>query len=236
MDVFEAIMERRSCRDFKARPVEKDDLLLLTEMGMNAPTSGNLQDIKFILSQEKKHINALPELCMDQFWISGATGLIVICSQPEKQGEWYGDRGRIVFTAQNAAAATQNILLAAHNLSIGACWIGGFDHDRVASLFDVPKSARVEVIIALGYPYTAPDEKVKVSMKSSVFFDSYGNEKRDPALTNKDYSLKIDQHIAQTKEDSKNFANKAKDFFDKVNEHIKPSKSKNDDPTKNVRP
>lgn len=236
MDVFEAILKRRSCRDFKARPVEKDDLLLLTEMAMNAPSSGNLQDLKFILSQDKKLINQLPELCMDQFWISGATGIIVICSQPEKQGEWYGDRGRIVFTAQNAAAATENILLAAHSLGIGACWVGGFDQDRVAFLFDVPKTARVEVVVALGYPYAKPDEKMKVGMTSCVYFNKYGNNKRDIALTNKDYSIKIKEHLESTKEQAKTFTNKAKEFFDKVNQHIKPSQEKNKDSKKKIRP
>lgn len=235
MDIFQAITERRSIRDYKARPVQKDDLLLLVEMGMKAPTAGNLQEYRFIITQDKKTILALPELCMDQFWMSSATGVIVICSQPEKQGEWYGERGKTTFASQNAAAAAQNILLAAHALGIGACWVGGFDHDRIAALFSVPKNARVEAIITLGYPHGKPEPKIEASLRACVYFDSYGNDKRDPDLTNRNYSIKIAQQLEETKENVESFREKTNKFL----KNLAAPKKKDDDkdrPKGNVRP
>jgi len=133
MNTLKCINTRRSIRNFSDKPVDKDDLYLLVEAGMCAPNAGNLQDFKFIVTTKQEIINKTAEICMEQGWISTATGLIVICSQPGKQKEWYGPRGEHVFATQNASAAAQNILLAAHEIGLGACWIGGFDQQKADS-------------------------------------------------------------------------------------------------------
>ena len=61
MDVFKAIQNRRTIRYYKDKKVALDDMLLLVEMGMKAPSAGNLQDFRFIVTREKKIIRKIIE-------------------------------------------------------------------------------------------------------------------------------------------------------------------------------
>jgi nitroreductase len=221
MDVFKCITGRRSIRNFKEREVDKDDLYLLVESAMHAPTSGNLQDCRFIVTTKKEIIHKTAQHCMEQDWISGATGLIAICSQPKLQKEWYGENGDKIFSIQNAAAAAQNILLSAHALGLGACWVSGFDQKEINDLFDTG-DARVEVIIPVGYPNEKPDKKVIEEIDAVMFFDKYGNDKSNLTLMNKDYSVILEKELQELPEKSKNLIEKGKYFFKRTIEQIKP--------------
>lgn len=220
MDLIKAITTRRSIRDFKDRRVEKDDLLFLCELGMNAPSAGNLQDYRFIITRDRKKIAGLPALCMDQEWIRHATGVIVICSQPKIQIKWYGEQGSFLAT-QNAAAAAQNILLGAHSLGLGACWVSGFDRDKLGKYFGLTGGAKVEVIIPIGYPSGKPDKKTENAIDVMVYFDTYGNDKADLALLNKDYSIKMQEILEEAKFEVKQKTPKVKKFLQDIGEQVK---------------
>lgn len=220
MDVFKTIENRRSVRAYKQRSVEQDDLLFLVEMGMKAPSSGNLEDTRFILCTDKKVINSLPELCMDQTWISTAPAIIVVCSQPEKQKEWYGEIGD-AFARQNAAAAIQNISLAAHALGLGTCWIGGFNQDAIDELFEATGKARVEAIITIGYSNERIQTKEEEDITIRMYFNTYGNDKADLLALNKEYGLKTKIRIEEARKQLEENKSKAKVFIRNITEKIK---------------
>lgn len=220
MDLIDAITKRRSFRDFKDRRVEKDDLLFLCELGMKAPSAGNLQDYRFIISRDRNKIAALPAACMDQEWIRYATGVIVVCSQPSMQIKWYGEQGSFLAT-QNAAAAAQNILLGAHSLGLGACWVSGFDKDKVAKIFGVSGDGRVEVVIPIGYPAGKPDKKVENAIDVMVYFDNFGNDKADLILLNKDYSSKMEEYLEEAKFRVNRDTPKVQGFFGDLKNKLK---------------
>jgi len=220
MDLIKAIVKRRSIRNFKDKKIEKDDLLFLCELGMKAPSSGNLQDFRFIVSNDKKIINKLPAMCMDQSWIRKAGGLIVVCSQPEMQIKWFGENGRW-FATQNAAAAAQNILLGAQKLGLGATWVSGFDKEKINDLFDIPKNARVEMIILIGYPQGKPEPKEENAIDVMVYFDSFGNDKADLLSYKKDYSEKLERFIEDQSEKSKTLGEKIKQLKENTITNIK---------------
>ncbi|MFP4119375.1 MAG: nitroreductase family protein [Candidatus Woesearchaeota archaeon] len=221
IDAFKAIFSRRSYRKFKRKTVPRDLLFFLVEAGMKAPSAGNLQEFSFIVTTDKKIINQLPELCMDQAWISTAPAVIVVCSQPHKLAEWYGERGRHVFAIQDAAAATQNILLAAHASGLGACWIGGFDQEKIDGLFKTEGKARVETIIPVGYPNEKPAPKHEKGIELMMYFDTYGNNKPDKVLLNKDYSIKLEQQLEKAEEKAQSFTDRAKIFVTDVAKKFK---------------
>jgi nitroreductase len=178
MDIITAIETRRSIRRFKFRSIPKDDLYYFIELALCAPSAGNLQDYQFIICTNKDTISQLPSLCMDQDWIETAPAVIVVCSRPEIQKQWYGPGGEL-FALGGACAAIENILLSAHAFGYGACWVGAFDKDRINHLFDIPQAVRVEALIPLGYPDEDPSPVVKKELKSSLFFDKYGVDLQD---------------------------------------------------------
>jgi nitroreductase len=219
MNTFNTIKSRRSVRQFKNQAIELDDLLMMAEMGMHAPTSGDLQDIRFIIVRDKGTISKVSDLCLEQWWMTSAPALIIVCSQPALQAEWYGERGRHVFSAQNAGAAIQNVLLAGTDLGLSTCWVGGYDQEAIDGLFGVDNGSRVEGVIVVGYEAEKPLKKNVNDILQSVYFEKYGNSKIDLDLLNKDYSKKLEKKLKEVDV-------KAESFQEKMKKHLEQAKVK----------
>ena len=72
--------------------------------------------------------------------------------------------------------ATQNMLLAAHALGLGACWIGSYNsvyENKVKEILSVPKDKRLLSIISIGFPAESP-MKTRKELGKIVFTDKYG--------------------------------------------------------------
>jgi len=219
MDALQAIEERRSTRLFRAKPVRSDDLHILVELALKAPSAGNLQDYRFIVVTDKQMIKKLPDFCMDQAWISSAPAVIVVCSQPAVQKKWYGAAGD-VFARQGAAAAAQNILIGATAIGLSSCWISGFDQEAIDSFFGTSGKARVEVIIPLGYPARKPEKKSEFGLNNTLFFNTYGMDISNWDKFNKNYSIIIEKKknelIDNKEEFLSNIKIKIKDLTEKL--------------------
>jgi|FLOH01.1.fsa_nt_gi nitroreductase len=194
MDVIDAIKTRRTIRKFTEQPIEFDKLANIIEAGIHAPSAGNMQNWRFILLTDEGAIKSLYRHCMKQEVIYNAQAAIIVCGVMDKAERLYGLRGKRLYTVQNCASATQNMLLAAHAQDLGACWIGAFDEDQVSNMFGIPENARPQAIIAIGYP----DEKPIVDRKaltSVVYFNKYGLKIKDLHLLLKDFSVEWDKQI-----------------------------------------
>src|SRR3989344_4675552 len=159
-DILEVIRSRRTIRKFSPKSVEWNKISQVLDAGRHAPSAGNLQDWKFI----------------------------VVCSEPEKIIRYYGARGEKLYSVQNNAACVQNMLLAAHALGLGTCWIGAFDEDEVRRVLNIPADARPQAIICLGYPGESPKQPPKYPLETLVFFNSWKNKIRDPTAYLQNYS------------------------------------------------
>lgn len=146
MDVLQAIRERRSIRRFRKKPVEREKLLKILEAGRWAPSGLNNQPWKFALirSDLKNEISKLTEY---GDIIRAADCLIAV----------FLDRRRMYDRTKDliaVGACIQNMLLAAHSLSLGAVLIGEILKNKVAvrRLLGLPKEMELMGIIAVGYP------------------------------------------------------------------------------------
>ncbi len=66
MDLFEAIKNRRSIRDFSDLPVEWSKIVQILEAGSLAPSSGNVQNWRFIIITDKNLRDKITEACLEQ--------------------------------------------------------------------------------------------------------------------------------------------------------------------------
>ena len=121
------------------------------------------------------------EAAYDQYEIVNAGVLIVVCAEPEKVERYYGLRGERLYSAQNCAAAIQNMLLEAESLGLGTRWIGGFDEEALKTMFKIPPDVRPQAIIAIGYPKEVPPKPPKYPLETVVYFGSWRLRLRDPA-------------------------------------------------------
>lgn len=149
MDLQDALLNRRSIRKYKDQKISKDDLNSILKAAMYAPTAMNLQAWQFILIDDKniliETIKSIPYAEM----LKQSAAAILVCgdSAVEKNESWL---------IQNCSAAIQNILLSAHGLGIGSCWIAihGMDdvYKNIKDQFGLPENIVPVSLISLGYP------------------------------------------------------------------------------------
>lgn len=172
MDCMEAIMTRRSIRQFIDQEVKQEDLLAILEAGRMAPSAGNLQPCHFIVVKDQLTKNALREAAFDQQLITQADVTIIVCANPELSSK-YGEKGRSYFCLLDCTNATENMLLAAHALGYGACWVGGFSERAVKRVAELPDHFRVVSLIPIGKPAENPSPPARRSLKDMVHWGKY---------------------------------------------------------------
>jgi nitroreductase len=152
MDVLEAIKGRRSIRAYKSQDVPEEVVTELIEAARWAPSAGNIQPWEFIIVREPEIRKRLGEAAVGQAFIEEAPVVIAVCADESRSSQRYGSRGKMLYCLQDTAAVTQNILLLAHSLGLGACWVGAFKEEEAREVLKLPRPVRPVVIIPVGYP------------------------------------------------------------------------------------
>jgi nitroreductase len=150
MDVFSAILGRRSVRDFTGDGVGDDAAEKILEAGRWAPSGLNNQPWKFKVvrdSETKKKLAACTKYCSI---IENAP--LSICVFLDNEESY--DRTKDV---QAVGACIQNMLLAVHAQGLGAVWLGEILNKRkqVEEILAAPKSCELMAVIAVGRPKLA---------------------------------------------------------------------------------
>ena len=142
----------------------------------SAPSAGNLQPWELIVIKSKENKNRLARAALDQWFIAEAPVVVVICADVPRTSMRYGKRGESLYCIQDCAAACQNLLLAAHALGYGTCWIGAFDDVAVSSILGLPKSVRPLAIVPIGRPAEKPSPPRRISLGRLVHEERYQGE------------------------------------------------------------
>lgn len=159
--VLDNIATRTSVRDYEARPVEKEKIEKMLRAAMAAPTAMNKQPWHFVVVDQRNVLDALAGTNPYAKMLKKAPLAIVVCGNTDKMIEGGGRD----FWIQDASAATENLLLAAHAMGLGAVWTGAYPSEercisisKVLSLSDnlVPLN-----MIVVGYPAEHPQPKQK---------------------------------------------------------------------------
>lgn len=208
MDVLEAIRTRRSIRKYRDKPVEWDKVANILDAGRLAPSAGNLQNWRFVTVLEEASRKKIADASLQQTWMESAPVFIAVLSEPEKARRYYGIRGERLYSIQNCAAAVENMLLAAHDLGLGACWVSAFDDERVGRVLNLPEHVKVYAIITLGYAAEKPEQPPKYRIEHVVWFETWGNRRRVPKFGW--YSLEIAKQVNKGKKAIEKLRNKVK--------------------------
>ncbi len=159
--VLESIMTRSSVRTYSDEKVNKEFIEKMLRAGMAAPTAGNRQPWEFYVVQDTSIIKQMTKVSKYTAPMNDEAQLaIVVCGVPALSFPT-----EPTYWIQDVSAATENILLAAHGLGLGAVWCGVFPgEDRVETLrgmLDIPDHAIPFNIIMIGHPDTDPNIKDK---------------------------------------------------------------------------
>jgi nitroreductase len=156
MDTLEAILTRRSIRKYRKKRIADELVQRLLQAAFHAPSAGNQQPWHFILLDDHKILNVIDTFHPSAKNLKEADKAILICGDVHLEkfkGYWMID----------CAAATENILLAAHSLGLGACWLGVYPREgRVAGmrkLLSLPSHIIPFALVSLGYPAETKDHE-----------------------------------------------------------------------------
>jgi len=208
MNTFDCIKNRRSIRNFINKEVGMDQLSQILEAGTFAPSSGNLQNWFFILVTDQALKDQLSTACLNQNWLARVPVLIIVVADPSKVEREYGERGKKIYSIQNASAAIQNMLLAATELGLGSCWVSAFDELIVKRALAIPDEKTVHGIIPVGYSNERIISPSRYKLTSVVFFEQWGAKIKDMDLTLRDYSEVLRKRLKKGGEKVKKFAKK----------------------------
>lgn len=171
MKVTEAIYKRRSVRDFSCQTVSEEDVNYLLKVGQQAPSVHNGQPWKYLVVRNKERLYKLAE--MKASWSPLKNGNVMICMFVDIE-EYCSQH--TAFFAQDCAAATQNILLAATEKGLGSLWLGIYPNEelcaRVREYLQLPKQMIAFNFIVLGYPREDNSERVQ-RKEADVFIEFY---------------------------------------------------------------
>lgn len=158
---FEDVLRgRRSVRRYEKKPVPRELIIDLIAAAEAAPSAGNLRARKYFVVTRPEMRKALAVASYGQRPVETAPVLLVIAADVERSSSRYGDRGSL-FALQDAAAATMCLLLAAHNLGLGSCWIGAFDDFLVKEALSLEEHLLPQAIVSLGWPAEEPRPPAK---------------------------------------------------------------------------
>jgi nitroreductase len=180
MEVFDAIRGRRSIRKYKDKQVPWDNIVTIMQAGKYAPSAGNLQNWKFIVVKSDAKRMSITKACLQQDWMETSPVFIVVVAEPEKGERHYGTRGERLYTIQGCAAAIENMLLTAHSLGLGTCWIGAFDEDEIIRILNLPEEKTVQAVITIGYADEAPEAPPKYRIEHMMFFEKWWGRIESP--------------------------------------------------------
>jgi nitroreductase len=150
-DIFSVIHSRKSVRNFTGEAVSKEQLEIILKAAMAAPSAVNMQPWAFVVITERKIMDSLADILPFAKMLYKAGAAICVCMIPEKAYE-----KRVEFAIMDCSAASENILLSAEAMGLGAVWTAAEPWDELAEnvrkILGIPEDILPLNIIPIGYP------------------------------------------------------------------------------------
>ena len=166
---LECIMTRTSVREYQNRPVGRDTVEILLRAAMAAPTAVNKQPWTFVVVDEREVLDSLTAYLPYARMLAHAPLAIVTCGDMTRAIE--GDAREM--WVQDVSAATENLLLAAHAVGLGAVWTGVYPIDErvegVRKALALPDNLVPLAVVPVGYPAKDSEPKDKWDVGKVMF-------------------------------------------------------------------
>lgn len=150
--VLKTILNRKSTRIYTDQQVNREELEILVKAAMAAPSAVNKQPWAFIVIDDRATLDALASLLPYAKMAAKASAAIVVCGDLSKA--YYGLEDD--YWIQDCSAATENLLLAAEAMGLGAVWTAVYpEEDRIEIVrkeLALPELIVPLNFIPVGYP------------------------------------------------------------------------------------
>jgi len=165
MDVFKAIISRRSIRKYRFSSIPENHLKKILEAARLAPSAGNRQPWKFLIVRNPKTKKLLAEVARKQMFLADAGAIIVAMGDSKASPGWY---------EKDTMIAVEHMVLASTALGYGTCWIGAFTEEEVKKIFKIDNGMKVVALLSIGVPDENPDSKPRKLFSEVFHSEKYG--------------------------------------------------------------
>ncbi len=183
-EILDIILSRRSIRQFTAEPVDPETLVLLLKAAMAAPTACNSQPWEFIVVTEKETLDCIRTKLPFARYNNPAA--IVVCGNPEIAHNTAARE----YWIQDCSAATENILITAAGMGLGAVWIGIHPYaSRIKLLREIlgmPENVNPLCMVFVGHPAEKKEPRTQYD-EHRVYWQYYEPRKRRSKQKNAKY-------------------------------------------------
>ena len=170
MDTIKAIKSRRSIRKFKNKPINDNQIKILLESAMQAPSAGDGRPWHFVVIKDLQKLDAIADkVDGGNAMFKEAQVAIIIVAEPEIEG-FPG------FYPQDCSCAAQNLQLAAHDLGLGTVWIALWSVkprlDGLNEIVKIPENLKPFAIFPIGVPDEDLEEDYRYD-ESRIHYDEW---------------------------------------------------------------
>jgi nitroreductase len=145
------ILGRRSIRIYSPGAIDDATVAQLLEAAMAAPSAMTKDPWRFVVVRDQASLKELAQALPGGKMLATATLAIVVCGDLDAAFE-----RQLSFLLQDCSASIENLLLAAHGLGLGACWVGVHPGEvairRLKDMFSLPSSVMPVSVVSLGMP------------------------------------------------------------------------------------
>lgn len=138
MEFVDVLKKRHSVRHYQPQDVPDELVNKIVELAQTAPSAGGLRSYETFITRERIISIEAPVY-------------LVVCADPERSASRYGDRGRNLYSLQDATICAAYTQLIAVDMGLASVWVGAFREGRVKRSLNIPQSLRPVVIVAIGY-------------------------------------------------------------------------------------
>jgi nitroreductase len=153
-DFMHTLLTRRSIRKFKSDKISEEITNKILKAAMYAPSARNTLSWQFLVINKKETLETLAEIHPYGKMLKEAPLAILVAGDKSLESNEN-------YLAINCAAATENILLAAHSLQLGSVWLGIYPKlermKAMVDLFKLPAEIIPISLVAIGYPNEEKD-------------------------------------------------------------------------------
>ncbi|MBR4111997.1 MAG: nitroreductase family protein [Ruminiclostridium sp.] len=172
MEFEKLIAERYSVRNFKNKHLKQSDIDKILEAGHKAPTGCNYQPQRILVLNSDTSIEKLKGCTKCHF---NAPTAMLVCHNREES--WKRPYDGALSSPVDADIVATHMMLAAHNIGVGCCWVMHFNPASMRKTFNIPENYEPTALLVMGYP--SEDAKpLDMHFKSRpinevVFYDSF---------------------------------------------------------------
>ena len=147
MDFLNFAKDRYSVRKFKNEHLGKEVIDTILKAGHIAPTGCNYQPQRILVINTDESIEKLKKCTKCHF--DAPTALLICYNRDES---WVSPFNGALSAPVDASIVTTHMMLQAHSMGVGSCWVMYFDPDKMRAEFSIPSNFEPIALLVMGYP------------------------------------------------------------------------------------